>query len=130
MSIDVVTIRFNYRLDVFDNRGIETQIWTNLCDKFRYSTKRMQYLALQVVGTRYRQDGLRFVKSLEVGFIPLLFLLYQFDVVYLNSLPEQELLNQVILLGYGHLHMKGMRFFILFEPHRNTFIYHKELYVS
>lgn len=28
------SVLLTYRLDVFDNRGIETQLWTNLCDKY------------------------------------------------------------------------------------------------
>ena len=56
------------RLDGFDNRGIETQIWTNLCDKYS-STGRWH--AIPSCRTEIRRELRGRVHSFSVSVIPI-----------------------------------------------------------
>lgn len=57
-----------HRLDGFDNRGIETQIWTNLCDKYS-STGRWH--AIPSCRTEIRRELRGRVHSFSVSVIPI-----------------------------------------------------------
>lgn len=56
------------RLDVYDNRGIETQIWTNVCDKFS-STGRWHAIPAQRIDIHRELRGR--IHSFAVSVIPI-----------------------------------------------------------
>ena len=63
------------RLDVFDNRGIETQIWTNICDKYS-STGRWH--AIPTRRTEIRKELKGRVHLFSASFIPIRCGLFEF----------------------------------------------------
>lgn len=100
------------RLDIFDNRGIETQIWTNLCDKYRFDCIERVILVQQVDGMQFKLKEQRFIKSSVVVFIHFQFPSFQFDVVCLNLQLERVHPSQGIVIGSGQIVMRRMNHFM------------------